>query len=259
MSVVQESAHLHGLGFARLQCVSFAIKMTHFLAVCIQNLGEEAERARLGILIPYLRFSVHRYLLTCNIIVTAIDIDTCGLEIIVERKSLVEFVGDVEEHILRNTAIVGIEVFVVPLIALACGSFTIAPGVIHTYGDDVLTFYNIRCQIESACHHTILGISHFLAIEPDVGTEAHALELDEILAVAHFQDMEVLAVPHDGVAEVFNGNLERFFLVESTRQRNLFPTGIWVVCLFCSLEVAHLEQPSSIKIELCPFYCIHLA
>ena len=115
MGVVQESAHLHCLGFAWLQGISFAIKMAHFLAVSVQNLGEEAERARLGILIPYLRFCIHRYLLSCNIIVAAIDIDTCGLEIIVERKSLVKFVGDVEEHILWNTAIVGIEVLVVPL------------------------------------------------------------------------------------------------------------------------------------------------
>lgn len=60
--------------------------------------------------IPYLRFCIHRYLLSCNIIVAAIDIDICGLEIIVERKSLVELVGGVEEHILWNTAIVGIEV-----------------------------------------------------------------------------------------------------------------------------------------------------
>lgn len=60
--------------------------------------------------IPYLRFCIHRYLLSCNFIVAAIDIDTCGLEIIVERKSLVELVGGVEEHILWNTAIVGIEV-----------------------------------------------------------------------------------------------------------------------------------------------------
>lgn len=192
-------------------------------------------------------------------LVTAIDVGTCGLEIIVERKSLVEFVGDVEEHILWNTAIVGFEVLVVPLETLTAGALTIVPGVIHTYDYDIFTFYNIRCQVESACHHTILGISHFLTIEPDVGTEAHALKLDEILAVAHFLDMEVLAIPHDGVAEVFDGNLERFFLVEGTRQRNLFPTGILVVCLFCSLEVAHLEQPSSIEIEFCPFYCIHLA
>ena len=233
--------------------------MAHFLAVSVQNLGEEAERARLGILILYLRFSIYRYLLSCNIIVAAIDIGTRGLEIIVEWKGLIKLVGDVEEHILRNTAIVGIEVLVVPLEALTAGAFTIAPGVIYTYGDDVLTLFNIRCQVETACHHTILGISHFLAVEPDVGTEAHALELDEILAVAHFLDLEVLAIPHDGVAEVFNGNLECLFLVESTRQRNLFPTGIRVVCLFCSLEVAHLEQPSSIKIELCSFYCIHLA
>ena len=259
VGVVQESAHLHCLGFAWLQGISFAIKMAHFLAVSVQNLGEEAERARLGILIPYLRFCIYRYLLSRNIIVAAIDIDTCGLEIIVERKSLVELVGDVEEHILWNTAIVGIEVLVVPLETLTAGALTIVPGVIHTYGYDVFTFYNIRCQVESACHHTILGISHFLAIEPDVGTIAHALELDEILAVAHFLDMEVLAIPHDGVAEVFDGNLERFFLVEGTRQRNLFPTGILVVCLFCSREVAHLEQPSSIEIELCSFHCIHLA
>ena len=259
VGVVQESAHLHCLGFAWLQGISFAIKMAHFLAVSVQNLGEEAERARLGILIPYLRFCIHRYLLSCNIIIAAIDIDTCGLEIIVERKSLVEFVGDVEEHILWNTAIVGIEVLVVPLETLTAGALTIVPGVIHTYGYDVFTFYNIRCQVESACHHTILGISHFLAIEPDVGTEAHALKLDEILAVAHFLDMEVLAIPHDGVAEVFDRNLERFFLVKGTRQRNLFPTGILVVCLFCSREVAHLEQPSSIEIELCSFHCIHLA
>ena len=259
VGVVQESAHLHGLGFTWLQGVSLAIKMAHFLAVSIQNLGEEAERARLGILISYLRFSIHRYLLSRNIIVAAIDIGTRGLEIIVERKGLVELIGDVEEHVLRNTAIVGIEVLVVPLEALTAGAFTIAPGVIHAYGDDVLALYNIRCKVETACHYTILGISHFLAIEPDVGTEAHAFELNEILAVAHFLDMEVLAIPHDGVAVVFDGNLERLFLVEGTRQRNLFPTGIWVVCLFCSLEVAHLEQPSSIKIELCSFYCIHLA
>ena len=241
VGVVQESTHLYGLGFTWLQGVSLAIKMAHFLAVSIQNLGEEAERARLGILISYLRFSIHRYLLSRNIIVGTIDVGTRGLEIIVKRKGLIELDGDVEEHILRNTAIVGIEVLVVPLVALAGGAFTIAPGVIHAYCDDVFALYNIRCKVETACHHTILGIAYFLAIEPDVGTEAHALELDEILAVAHFLDMEVLAIPHDGVAEVFDGNLERFFLVEGTRQRNLFPILVVVAGRLGAFQVTHLE------------------
>ena len=249
MGVLQQSAHFYGLCLARLKCIPITIKVPNFLAVGIQYLGEEAEGAGLRVLILHLRLGVHRHLLACNIIISTINIGTCCLEIVVEWQGLVELVGDVEEHVLRDAAVVGVEVLVVPLVALSRGSFVIIPGIVNTYGDNVPPLNNIRCKVEAARHHAVLGESHLLTVEPDVGAEAHALKLDEILAVAHFLNVEVLAVPHDGVGVVLDGNLEGLLLVEGSGQGYLLPSLVVEVGRLSSLEVAHFEQPTAVEVE----------
>jgi hypothetical protein len=66
-----------------------------------------------------------------------VDVDAGGAESVEERKRLVEFFRDVETDVLGDAAVVGVEVFIVPLVATVGGFFAVVPGVVGADGEDV--------------------------------------------------------------------------------------------------------------------------
>ena len=158
---------------------SVAIEMSNLFTFCIKNFGEERKRTGLGILILYLRFCVNHCFMVGDVKIGGIDIGTCRTEIGIKWQGLIEFVCDMQIHILRDTTIVGIEVTVVPLIAAVMLARAILPTVITADCNHVLTFYNIRCQVEATCHNTILAKSEMMTIEIEISSLAYAFELDE--------------------------------------------------------------------------------
>ena len=74
--------------------------------------------------------------LTSN--VGRVNINAGRAEVRIERQRLVQLVGDVQADVLVDAAVVGVEVLVVPLEALAGRLFLVVPGVVDAHGDDVL-------------------------------------------------------------------------------------------------------------------------
>ncbi len=62
-----------------------------------------------------------------------------------------------QPHILAQSAIVGIEVLIVPLKCTTRRFLAIAPTIIHLHGDDIISFlFYIRCQVKTEGGYSVL-------------------------------------------------------------------------------------------------------
>ena len=98
-------------------------------------------------------------------------------------------------YIFGYSAVVGVEVPVVPLVTAVMSARTVCPAVVTAHRHHVLTCFYIRCQVESAGHHTVLAVSEVLSVEIEVGPLTYALKLDEYFFVGHVGHFKSLAVP----------------------------------------------------------------
>ena len=94
-----------------------------------------------------------------------------------------------------------------------------------------------------------------VAVQVEVGTLAHTLELDEDLGVAPIPterggNRESLAIPADGICEVNDILHERLVAIEGIGQRHLLPPAV-IKCSLGSLwEIAYTQTPVGIEVEL---------
>ena len=84
-----------------------------------------------------------------------------------------------QPDILGDTAIVGVEVLVVPLITAVILPRAIRPTVVTAHSQHILSFYYIRCQVEATGHHTVLAEAEMMAVQIEVSPLANTLKLDE--------------------------------------------------------------------------------
>ena len=61
-----------------------------------------------------------------------------------------------QPDVLGQTAVVGIEVVIVPLVTAVQHPIAVFPVVITAYGYHVLAFFDIRSQVEAKGHHAIV-------------------------------------------------------------------------------------------------------
>ena len=88
-----------------------------------------------------------------------------------------------------------------------------------------------------------------MAVQPKISPLAHAFKLHEHLS-CHIlsRECEVLAIPDNGISQVYDVNPERLITVEGVGQRDLLPCCVVVFCILGSSEVAHLQTPVCIKV-----------
>ena len=173
--------HTDRAGLAWLHGDTLPVKVSHLTAIKVEHLGKEGERALLRVVVPHLRLGMYGGLAGRDVEVGGIDIRARSTKVAVERQRLIELVRDVQEHVLRQTAVVGVEVLVVPLVAAVQRAIAILPRVVAAHGDGVLACLHKRCQVEAEGHHAVVTEAHFLAVHPHVGTLTGTLELDEDL------------------------------------------------------------------------------
>ena len=118
---------------------------------------------------------------TGNVKIRSIDIGACRAEVRINGQCLIELAGDVQPYVLRQTAIVGIEVAVVPLIAAIELAVAVSPAVIAAHGKHVLALPDIRRQVEAEGHYPIVREAEVMPVEPDIGTLTCTLKLHEDL------------------------------------------------------------------------------
>ena len=178
----------------------------------------------------------------------ALDVEVGGINVCsrctkirIERQRLIELARQMQIDILGQTAVVGIKVLVVPLIAAVQRAVTILPRVVAAHGHHILTSLDIGGEIEAEGHHTIVGEAHFLAIHPHIGTLTGAFELNKHLACHLFGSKgEVLAIPADGVCQIDNIQLESLIAIEGIRQCDRLPRSVVEIGIDGCGEVAHL-------------------
>ena len=157
------------------------MELRHLAAVGIQHLGTESKRARHGVFVLHLRFGVNHGLLAGDVEVGGIDVRSRRTQIRKQRQCLIQAVCHVQKHVFRNAAIVGIEVTVVPLVAAVVLSRAVRPAVVAAYGQHVLAVLQVGCQVETTRHNAILAEAQMMAIQVEVCSLAHPLELNEEL------------------------------------------------------------------------------
>ena len=188
-------ADVHILCLARLHHNPFAVKMGHLLAVDVKYLCIEGKGTSLCVFIPYLRLGMDHRFPACNVEIGSIDIGTGSAEVGIQGKCLIQFVGYMQIYILGYSAVVGVEVPVVPLVTAVMFTRTVCPAVVTAYRYHVLTFIYIRCKVEAAGHHAVLAVSEVLTVEIEVGALTNPLKLDEYFLVGNVGQLESLTIP----------------------------------------------------------------
>ena len=159
-----------------------------------------------------------------------------------------------KKNVFGYSAVVGVEVAVVPLILAVVPSRPVAPVVVASHRNHVLTFFNIWSKVESASHHAVLAEAKRLSVEVEVGTLPHAFKLHKHLIRLHIRHVEVFPIPHHGVGEIYDVLPVCLVAVEGVRQCYRFPTSVVILVCLCILNVADLHQPSGVEIEFLSFY-----
>ena len=253
-----QSAHLlAGLGCgggAGLERQGLAAEACHLTAVEVLHYGLQGEGVGHGVLVLHLALGVDGSLVPGNVEAGGVDVCSRRAEVGVEGQRLVELVGNVQIDILGQSAVVGVEVSVVPLVAAVEHSVAVLPRVVAAHGQHVLALNNKRCEVEAEGHHAVVRESHLLAVEPHVGTLTRTLKLDEHLSLQlFFGQGERLAIPADGVRQVYDVLSERLVAVESEGQRHLSPPCVVETGLTGFREVAHAETPALVEVKFLPF------
>ena len=191
-----------------------------------------------------------------NIVVRGIDIGARRAKVGIEGQRLIEPVGDVEIRILRDASIVGVEVAVVPLVAAVVAARTVRPAVVAPHGQHVVARLDVGRQVEAAGHDAILAHAQVVAVEVEVGTLTDSLELDEVFR-GEWRGVCVygkrLAIPADGIGEVYDILLISLVAVEGIGQGDALPPTVVVAGLSGLLHVSNLQVPVGIKVEFQAF------
>ena len=163
-----------------------------------------------------------------------------------------------QEHVLRQTSIVGIKVIVVPLVAAIQYPIAVLPIIVATHGYHVLSFFYIRCQVKSKSHHAIIREAHLLSIQPHIGTLTGTLELNEHFSLyfALGQD-KGLTIPADSIGQVNNILAKGLIAIKGVRQRYLLPQAVVIIWFGGLSEIAYCQSPATVEIEFLSLCSIH--
>ena len=233
---------------ARLQSDTFTRDNGREVVVCIDNLSKEPERTRFTVLIPDLRLDMNRSFVVGNVEIGGIDIGAGSTEIAVERQCLIELARHMQPYVLRDAAIVGIEIAIVPLVTALILTRLVGPAVVTAHGQHVVTFLDIWCQVEAAGHHAVLTEAEMHSVQIEVCPLSHALELDKIFM--RIFNPEMLPIPADGVRQIDDVLTESLIAVKGVWQCDLLPTAVIEIWCRCGLTITHLQPPAAVEVQL---------
>ena len=94
----------------------FAFELCHFFTIGIKHLCAERKSTCFRILVLHLRLCVNHSLMVRDVEVGSIDIRARRAEVGIEGQCLVELIRDMQEYVLGDATVVGVEVTVVPLV-----------------------------------------------------------------------------------------------------------------------------------------------
>jgi len=229
LQVRQPPAGGHHLGLARGDGHGRRGELAGRLAVDVLQRHPVGEGARPGAVVPHLAFGVDRGLAALDVELVGPDIDAGGAQAGIERQGLVQVAGQVQPHRPVDSAVVHIEVVVVPLEAAAGGALLVLPVIVDPHGDDVLERGGLEQLggVDAEGRGAVLVAAGPHAVDVNVAGLAHALEVDDRPA-AHGRTRacgqhEALAVPGDAGRVLVDVAREGLVLVEGAGQGDRLP------------------------------------
>ena len=90
-----------------------------------------------------------------------------------------------------------------------------------------------------------------MTIQVEVSPLAHTFEFDEVFFTSHFSTFhsEGLAVPADGVRQIYNVLTEGFVAIKGVWQRHLLPATVIKVRLHSLGTITYAQSPVGIEIK----------
>ena len=167
---------------------------------------------------------------------------------------MIYIIGNVQKYIFGDTAIVSIEIAVVPLKFGVGSLFSVHPVVIGANGNYVFTLLHIWSQVESHCHYAIFVSAQIMTVEIEVSTLTYSFELDKYFLVTfQFRNPETFAIPHHCVCQLFDGEFKCFIFIESMRQSYLLPFTVVEFSVFGFRKFSYLQLPFTVEVVFFAF------
>ena len=145
----------HGSRLTGFQHCLAAMEGLHRLTVRIGQAHPVTEAACLATVVFHLGLGMYLRLAAFDVEVGGVDVYTGCFQVAVQRQSLIYLVRHIQKYVLGNTAIVGVEITVVPLIFGISAFFTVEPVVINTYSQHIISFFHIGSKVESYGHDPV--------------------------------------------------------------------------------------------------------
>nr|GEU28280.1 hypothetical protein [Tanacetum cinerariifolium] len=218
-------------------------------AVAVAQLHVIGERAWRIVLVAHLRLRVDGGAVAGNVEIAGVHVHAGRAQAAIQRQRLVQPVGQVQPHVFWQAAVVGVEILVGPLVALAGGLLAVVPAVIGAHGNRVLAVHQRGRDIVPERGHAVFVQAHALAVDVHLGRLARAFEFQEHFLTARLRRQgKSLAVPGDAGRMVHDVPAESVVLVPRARQRHALPAAV-VEADGCRLgRVGHGEAPAGIEI-----------
>ena len=215
---------LQGDGLPGRNLLGLAFPLFHKGSVALQKLHLIDGADALFRLVAHFRLGVDSSAALLDAHIGRIHIYTCSLKVGVERKGLIYRTCDVQPYVLGQSAVVGVEVFVAPLVFDSGGPLCKVPVVVHPYGNHILTLTDIRGKVETEGHDTVLVTSHLGPVHVQVHSLAGSFELDENFpSFSRRRQSEMLAVPYYRIRKIVDINFEGFVFIEGVGQGDFLP------------------------------------
>ncbi len=147
-----------------------------------------------------------------------------------------------QPYIFGNTAVICVEIAVVPLKPLPSSPLTIGPVVVNTYGNNVFpTIVYVRCQIKTHSHNTVFMVAKVVPVQVKVSPHTQALELNKhLLPLCLARQAEMFAIPGNRVGKLLYGHFESLVLVKGVWQCHSLPSVVFKATTVGTLYVADL-------------------
>ena len=186
-----------------------------------------------------------------------IYIDTCRLQIAIKRECLIHFISHMQPHILRQSSIIRIKITVAPLIFHSRRTLGIIPVIIYTGCNHIFARLNIRSQIESESHHSVFMLTDKFSVHIQVNSLACTFKLNkDFTPFCTFGKPEMLAVPYNGICQVFDIYLKCLILIKSMGKRHFLPIRIIETYSFSTRNITYFQTPVTVKIIFFPLICL---
>ena len=234
---------------ARRQCLRRRPKQRHLFAAAVAHAHLVGEGAGVRILVAHFGFGPDRGAAGGDIEVARVDVHTGGAERRVQRQRLVQLVCHMQTHVLRQAAVVGVEVFVGPLEALAAGLFAVFPVVGGAHRHHVVAIDQGVRDVETESIDAVVVQADAFAVDEHFRGLARAFKFNEhLLAARSSRAGEMLAIPGNPGRMVDDVLGEGIVFVPGARQRHRFPRLIVEAGVGSVGRISHRQPPGRVEV-----------